>query len=302
MKKQIVITGATGLIGSHLVKRLSDSYQLTLLTRNPKKYIDNDNLKYKYWDGKSAIPEIVVGCYGIINLLGENIGKKRWTQSQKDLILNSRQDAAQGILDSINQSTIKPSVWIQASATGYYGQNADSIFNENSPKEKKSFLADVCEIWEQPVKELNNDFIRKVIVRTGIVLAKRSDLWKQLTLSFKFGVAAIPGSGKQHLPWIHIHDEVSAIIEALENDTYEGIFNLASPNNCTMKELVGAIKSQKRSIITLPIPTFFLKALFGEEMTKEVVLSDQKVVPQHLLDKQFQFKYSRINEAVKDLA
>ena len=302
MKKQIVIIGATGLIGSELTKQLVNNYNLILLTRNPQKYASNESIQYKYWDGKSPITEILNGCYAVVNLLGENIGKKRWSKNQKELILNSREDAAQGILKSIEECNIKPQVWVQASATGYYGQDANSIFNEDSPKGKNSFLADVCELWEKSINDLDDTSVRKVIIRTGVVLAKKSDLWKQLTMSFNFGVAAIPGSGKKYLPWIHIDDEVSAIVQAIQNNSYEGIFNLAAPNNATMKQIVNAIKIYHKSFITLPIPAFVLEILFGKEMTKEIVLTDQQVVPQHLIDKQFKFKYENIQDAVKALS
>lgn len=301
MKKQIVITGATGLIGSELVNQLKDNYHLILLTRNPHQYASNKCLEYKYWDGKSSIAEIINGCYAIINLVGENIGKKRWSKNQKNLILDSRQNAASSILNSINECNIKPQVWLQASATGYYGQNSNSLFDENSPKGRNSFLADVCESWEKPIKELKDDSVRKVIIRTGVVLATHSDLWKQLTMSFRFGIAATPGSGKQHLPWIHIDDEIEAIVQALQNDSLSGIFNLAAPDTATMKQVVDEIKKYKKSFITVFIPSFFLQILFGKEMTREIVLTDQQVIPKRLLENQFKFKYTNIKDAVKSL-
>lgn len=301
-QKQIVITGGTGLIGSKLTEKLKDNYKLIILTRNPSKYKNSGNIEYTYWDGKTTIPDIINGSHAIINLIGENIGKKRWTKKEKSLIVNSRQDAAVSILESIKHCDIKPKLWLQASATGYYGQETNVELDESSKKAENSFLADVCELWEKSINDLDDASVRKVIVRTGVVLASNSYLWKQLTLSFKFGVAAIPGSGNDYLPWIHIDDEVDAIVQAVEDETYMGIFNLCSPLNCTMKELVLAIKSKKKSFITLPIPAFFLEILFGQEMTKEVILTDQKVIPRHLLNKNFKFTYSNIDKAVANLS
>lgn len=301
MKKRIIITGATGFIGSQLTELLKDKYDLVLLTRNPDKYTDTEWVHYVYWDGKSVIKEIVEGSYAIINLIGENIGKKRWTDKQKELILNSRRNAAKAVLKSIQTSTNKPDVWIQASATGYYGPYVGEIFDEASPKGKRSFLADVCEEWERPIKQLEDQHIRKVIIRTGVVLARNSDLWKQLNLSFAFGIAAIVGNGKQHLPWIHIEDEANIFVSALENKNWSGIFNAAAPELTTMKSIVSAIKKKRWSLIKLYIPRWLLIILFGKEKTNEIVMTDQKVIPKHLVDVGFTFKYPFIKKAVADL-
>lgn len=303
MKKKIVITGGTGLIGSYLVKQLVDinKYDLILLTRNPDKYTNTATVSYVKWNGRETIPHILNGVYAIINLIGENIGEKRWSEKQRDLILSSRKDAANAISKSVELCQNKPQVWIQASASGFYGQANVGLLDESSPKGKNSFLADVCEEWEKPIKELQNTTIRKVIIRTGVVLAKNSDLWKQLTMSFTWGVAAIPGSGKQYLPWIHIDDEVGVILFVLDNENCSGVFNLSAPESSTMKDIIGAIKMLKYSFITLKIPRWFLQILFGKDKTNELILTNQHVVPKHLLENNFLFKYPSIKGAVENL-
>lgn len=301
MKEQIVITGSTGLIGSHLIKKLENKYRLVLLTRNPSRYSNTESTEYVYWDGKSPIAQILENSLAVINLIGENIGDKRWTAKQKSLILNSRKDAAIAISYSIKACKAKPKVWIQASATGLYGQESDIIFNESSPKAPKSFLADVCEAWEKPITELDAPDVRKVIVRTGVVLAQDSDLWKQLNKSFDLGIAAIAGNGWQHLPWIHIEDEVNAILFTLDNNECDGAFNLVAPFGATMKEVIEAIGSFRRNYISIHIPAWFLRIIFGTDKACELVLTNQHVTPEKLLEKRFLFKYGSIEEAVKDL-
>ena len=301
MKKRIVITGSTGLIGSYLVEELKDRYELILLTRNPDKHVSSDSVKYVYWDGITAINEVLEGSYGVINLIGENIGSKNWSQDQKKRILNSRVDAAQAISKSIELCNLKPKIWIQGSATGFYGQSSNVIFDESSPEGVDSFLAHVCAEWEKPIRELKDENIRKIIIRTGVVLAKNSDLWKQLNQSFQFGVAAIVGNGKQTLPWIHIEDEVNAISYLLKNEALSGTYNLVVPTKTSMSEVIDAIKTKKRSFITLCIPRWFLSLIFGKEKTNELVLTDQIVVPKNLLDGNFEFKYSSILQTVDKL-
>lgn len=301
MKKRVIITGGTGLIGSYLTKRLISDYELILLTRSPQKYKETQSIGYVYWDGESLIPGILEGAYAIINLTGENIGSKRWTSAQKELILRSRSNAAKAIKESIDQCKHKPEVWIQASATGFYGQGSDTILNEYSPKGNSSFLADVCLEWEHPIDELDNPSVRKVIIRTGVVLAKNSDLWKQLTLPFFFKVAVTVGDGSQHLPWIHIDDEVEAIYTILANNDYKGVFNLVSPEDTTMQKLIGEINRKESALISLKLPAWLLSLVFGKEKTNELVLTDQQVYPTRLVETGFRFKYSSIREAVNSL-
>lgn len=299
MKNRIVITGSTGLIASHLVKQLK-GYELTMLTRTPDKYTSTESIKYVYWDGKNTISEILEDSYAIINLIGENIGHKNWSSHQKELILNSRIDAAQAISNSIELCKKKPQVWIQGSATGFYGQSQNVVFDEFSPKGENSFLAEVCQEWERPIRNLNTDSLRKIVIRTGVVLAKNSDLWKQLNQSFLFRVAAVVGNGKQILPWIHIEDEVEAILFLLENENLSGTFNLVAPIRTSMNEVVLAMKKYKKSFLTIFIPQWFLNLIFGKDKTEELVLTNQNVIPRNLLRAKFEFKYRCIVDVVEN--
>lgn len=301
MKKRIIITGGTGLIGTYLTKEFPTDYEFIMLTRNPDQHKVNQSIAYVYWDGESAIPSILEGAYAIINLIGENIGAKAWTHVQKAKILKSRTNAALAIKTSIEECEHKPEVWIQASAAGFYGQGIKKTVDEFSPKGANSFLADVCQQWEQPIKDLNEPTVRKVIIRTGVVLAKDSDLWKQLTLPFCFKVAVTVGNGKQFLPWIHIKDEAKAIHTLLTNKNCEGIFNLVSPEETTMQQLVKEIKDNKRVIASVKIPAQLLSLVMGREKTKELVLTDQRVAPRRLLEFGFSFQYPSIKDAVASL-
>lgn len=298
--KKVVITGGTGYLGKHLVNELHKAYKIVILTRNPHKYKNMGNVLYEEWDNLNTIEEKLEEAYAIINLAGENIGSKKWTQDQKKKILNSRITAAQTIKKSIELCNNKPKVWIQASATGYYGVQNHTVFDEGSPKGEGSFLSDVCYEWEKPINALDSH-IRKLIIRTGVVLSLDSSLVKQLIMSFKFGVKSIPGNGGEYLPWIHIEDEVRAIKFLLSHEECSGIFNLTSPESSSMQQIINEIGKYKNSIISLHIPKFFLKLIFGKEMTEEIILTNQKIYPKKLLDAQFQFKYTNIQEAISQI-
>lgn len=290
--KKIIITGGTGFLGRYLIKNLQDAYTVVVLTRNPHKYKNTDHVFYKGWDEEEVWEE----AYAVINLAGENIGAKKWTQKQKERIIASRVITTKTIKKSIEQCQVKPRVWLQASATGYYGIQGDEVYKEDSPK-GKGFLAEVCYEWEKPVHELSFP-LRKVIVRTGVVLAAHSSLFKQLTKSFEFAIKAIPGRGTNYLPWIYLQDEIQAIRFLLDREECSGIFNLTSPHSSSITEIMNEIGKYKKSIISIHIPKWFLEFLFGKEMTEQIILTNQKVYPERLLQAGFTFTYPIIQKAV----
>lgn len=300
--KRLIITGGTGYIGSSLINLLKKKYEIIVLTRQPNKYKSDKNLEFKKWDGESLITHFLNDAYGVINLIGENIGKGIWTAKQKVKIIDSRFHAAFIIKKSIENCTSKPKVWIQASATGIYGPwNGHDTLYEDAPNSDQSFLADVCEEWERPIKSLTTTDVRKIIIRTGVVLSKESEFMKKFLMSFSFGVATIVGSGENYVPWIHLEDEVNAIRFLLENESCAGVFNLSAPNGVTTARLVDEIKEHKKSFLTIKVPKGILDMVFGREMVAELVLANQKVYPQRLLKEGFKFKYLTIQQAMQEM-
>lgn len=300
--KRLIIAGGTGYIGSELINSLKDEYELVVLTRSPKKYKSSKGVTYILWDTKTLITDLLEGCYGVINLAGEDIGRAAWTSHQKDKIVDSRFQPAHYIRKSIEETVEKPKVWIQASATGFYGEwNGDKPLDEYAPQGEDSFLADVCEEWERPIRTLQDNSVRKVIIRTGIVISSRSQFMAHFLQSFRYKVAAIVGTGDDFIPWIHLTDEVAAIKRLLECEDCAGTYNLVAPNSVTIEDLIDEIKFYKRSLLTLKIPRCILEMIYGRTKTADLILINQKVLPKRLLADGFQFRYEQIRQAMKEV-
>lgn len=291
--KSIAIWGGTGLIGQKLVENLHHDYEVMIITRNPdkaksifsEKVLISKDLPYRR-------PEIIV------NLAGENVGSKLWSQTQKEKIRYSRIITTRNIVNYVNSLESPPESLIQASAMGYYGINNTQLLNENSP-EGKGFLADVTADWEAETEDLRND-VRKIIIRTGVVLSNRGGMLKKLLLPFRLFIGGHLGSGNQFVSWIHIEDEVNAIRFLIENKSSKGVFNLTSPNPLSFREFAVTLGNVLKRPSCIHIPSAAIKMIFGE-MGKEILLGGQKAYPEKLMDSNFVFKYPNLDDALKNL-
>jgi len=220
---KILITGGSGLIGRDLIDALLiDGHQISVLTRNPDKFSSDLSVGFQAvkWDGASpdGWDHILEEIDAVINLAGESIaGKslpailtKRWSENQKQRIKKSRQDIGKALTESIMAASRKPGVFIQASAVGYYGPQGEAAIYENTPA-GKDYLAEVCQAWEASTAEVEERGIRRVILRTGLVLAADGGILPIMLLPFRFFAGGPIGGGKQYIPWIHIQDQVNAI-------------------------------------------------------------------------------------------
>lgn len=299
--KRVVITGGTGLIGKRLVELLSEKYEVIVLTRKPDHYTDSLFLKYAGWDGITPVPDIVNGAYAVINLAGENIGNRRWTEKQKGIISTSRTNAAEAIAQSIRVAEVKPEIWIQASATGYYRHSHNLALTETAPHEYSGFLSTLCEQWEFPAQNLDLPEVRTVIIRSGVVLTYEGGIWPQLTAPLNFGCMVIPGNGEQYLSWIHIRDEIRAIAFLLSKPDSSGIYNLTAPEPCTIQYLMKTAGLNRKYLFSFHVPAWILKIVLGKEKTEELILADQYIIPDHLKIEGFEFIYKTIEDASRAL-
>jgi uncharacterized protein (TIGR01777 family) len=299
----IVLAGATGLIGRRIVQRLVEAQnEVVVLTRNPSKRIGLSTapIRLVQWDARTPGDWCtqLKGADAVINLSGESIGGKRWTLAQKRRILSSRIDATNAIVDAIGASRRKPQVLVNASAVGYYGETGDEEVLESHPS-GNDFLADVCRQWESAARAAERYGVRVVLPRSGVVLDRHAGALKKLLLPFRLFVGGPLGSGHQWFPWIHLEDEVGAILFAIESPAMTGPVNVVAPELVTMREFSGALGRALKRPSWAPVPAFLLKIALGE--MSDMVLKGQRTIPRRLLDAGYRFRFPRLDEALLDL-
>jgi len=300
---KIVIIGGTGVIGSVVCQTLKKrGDEILLISRNAEsaksKKILADN--YFTWDYKSIeklIPKIN-GFEALINLSGTPIAGKRWNKKYMEEIRNSRVNTTSLLTDAICKCNKKPNVFISASAAGYYGNRGEIILTEDSSA-GNDFLSNVCVEWENASEKVTDENVRLVLIRTGIVLTKKGGAFKKMLLPFKLFLGGPLGNGKQWFPWIHIYDEVNAIVFALENIKINGPLNLTAPTSIRMNNFSKALGKVLRRPSFFKVPKFVLRIAVGK-IADNLVLS-QRVYPQKLIDNEFQFQYDTIDKALEDL-
>ena len=300
---KIVLTGGTGFIGSALLKRLErEKHNVVLLSRNPDTVVHfkTNFVEIDRWDGKSVgrWAEHVDGAEAVINLAGEPLAAKRWTEIQKARIVSSRVDGAKAIVAAIAGAQKKPSVLVNASAVGYYG-NVESGDVTETHARGTDFLAQTCARWEEAARAAEEHGVRVVLLRTGIVLGKDGGALKKMLLPFKLFVGGSLGSGRQWFPWVHRDDVVSAILFALEKVALSGPVNVASPESVTMKEFCKRLGRVMRRPSWAPVPAFVLQIVLGE--MSAVVLTGQRVVPGKLEAAGYNFQYPKLDGALEDI-
>ena len=303
---KIAITGATGFVGSRLVERLSASgHQILVLTRNlaaaqkvfPKSAFPNLEIVAYTPTASGAWQEAIALCDGVVNLAGEPIAEKRWTPQQKQEILNSRKLGTQKIVEAIALANPKPKVLVNASAIGYYGTSETATFDETSPP-GKDFLAQVCQAWEAEAQKVTQAGVRLVILRLGIVLGQGGAIAKMIA-PFKVFAGGPLGTGRQWFSWIYLDDLVNLIIQALTKPEMEGVFNATAPNPVRMSELAQTMGEIMQRPSWLPVPSFALETLLGEGAM--VVLEGQQVLPQRTQASGFNYQYSTVKQALKEI-
>lgn len=294
MSNRMLITGGTGLIGRSLIKALGNKYAITVVTRDPSraKRLLGDTTNYITAEALTSVAEFDA----VINLAGEPIADKRWTDTQKERICSSRWDITQQLVDLINAAKKPPRVLISGSAIGVYGRQGDTLVTEEFTEFNEEFSRDVCKKWEDIATQANT---RVCIMRTGVVLSSQGGALDKMLMPFRFGLGGPISTGKQFMAWIHIEDMVRGIQYLLENDASKGVYNFTSPNPNTNHFFSLALARRLERPCLFRVPAFVIKTLMGE--SSDLVLFGQKVVPQNLLDEGFTFSYPTLKEALKEL-
>ena len=300
---RILITGGTGLIGSALSRSLvEDGYEVTILTRSPERQQAQaqGGLVFEEWDGETVADwgQQVSKVDAIVNLAGAGIAEGRWTSARKQRIRESRIRTGQALVSAIEGSGTVPKVLIQSSAVGYYGPGDDQALSEDASP-GSDFLAGVCVDWEASTAPVESLGVRRVVIRTGVVLSAQGGALPRMTLPFRLFAGGPLGSGRQYFPWIHIDDEVAAIRFLLEDEQASGPFNLAAPNPPANKEFVRHLGQVMGRPSLMPTPSIALRTLFGEMST--VLLDGQRAVPSRLQEAGYQFIFPDPVAALRDL-
>ncbi len=291
LPQRIAVTGATGMIGSALVGHLkSEGHTVQKLVRRP--VVSSDEIA---WDPKEGTIDLAAleGVDAIIHLAGANVGDRRWTKRYKAEILNSRLLGTNTIATAVSQ--LKPSVFISASAIGWYGETGNRAVTEND-RPGDDFLATVCKEWESAA-DLAGD-VRTIKLRTGLVLEPNSGALGKMLPLFRFGLGGKLGNGKQWWSWITLHDQIKAICFLLENQI-EGAVNLTSPNPATNQEFTSALARAMRRPALFPVPGFALKLVLGGFSSE--ILGSKRVIPKKLTDAGFQFDFPHLAPALAEL-
>ena len=291
---KVAITGSSGLIGSSLVSFLSEKNITVskILREEPK----DDDISWRPEDGDwdSAYAG---GIDGIVHLAGENIASGRWTKAKKKKIRNSRIEGTKSLCEQILKLPKPPSVFICASAIGYYGDRGMEFLNEGSSR-GSGFLPDVCLGWEEATEPLSKAGIRVVNVRFGIVLSKDGGALAKMLTPFKMKMGGKIGSGTQQISWVAIDDVTGAIYHTLVTDSLKGPVNITAPNPVSNKEFTNTLGEELKTPTVIPMPAFAARLAFGE-MANDLLLASTKVAPKRLSDSGYEFQYPKLEPALK---
>ena len=296
---KLVITGATGFIGSALCSQLLQrGHHLTLLTRRAPPDASTPGKTWRHWmPGTSGEWEASLdGADGVINLAGEPIAARRWTANQKQRIHLSRTEATRSIVEAFAKAKRKPAFLLNGSAVGYYGPHGDEIVAEETPA-GSDFLSSVCRAWEGEAQKAEPMGIRVVRLRTGIVLGPHGGALAKMLLPFKVFVGGPLGSGAQWMSWIHLEDELGLILHLIETPQAAGAVNATAPNPATMKEFCQTLGKVMHRPSWAPVPSFALRLMLGE--MADMLLTGQRVVPAAAQKLGYQFRYSNLSDALK---
>jgi uncharacterized protein (TIGR01777 family) len=289
---KILITGGTGLVGKRLTAMLIErKHEVRILSRNPK------GVNEFKWDvSKNFIDaQVLDNIDFIIHLAGAGIADKRWSNERKKVIIDSRVATANLLFHKIKAQNISLTGFISASGSNYYGaQTSDKIFEEKE-EAGTDFLGDVCQKWEAAANQFKELNIPVTILRTGVVLSKKGGALEKM----KTPIISPLGSGQQYMSWIHIHDLCNVYIKAVEED-FRGVYNTVSPEYQTSNSFSKTLaKVTQRPYLSIPVPGFLLKLVFGELAI--ILLEGSRLSSSKIEKKGFVFKYLNLKEALKSL-
>ncbi len=305
---RVLITGGSGRIGLALVAPLAArGHEVVVLSRDPARVRALPaGARAERWDGRTAAgwEALLTAGTAVVNLAGEPVAAGRWTAERKRRIRASRVEAGEAVTAAIRHAAAAgrpPSVLLQASAVGYYGDAGDRELSEDHPPAPPAadFLAEVCAAWEAataPVEELG---VRRAVLRTGIVLDAGGGALAKMLPPFRLGAGGPLGNGRQWFPWIHHADETEAMLFLLASAAARGPYNLCAPRPVTNADFAHALGRQLHRPSVLPAPAAALRLVLGE--MAGALLASQRALPRRLLAAGYTFRFPDLAEALRDL-
>ncbi|MCA1624919.1 MAG: TIGR01777 family oxidoreductase [Acidobacteria bacterium] len=293
---KILISGASGLVGTHLIPTLkAKGHEIYKLVR--KTPDSSDEIR---WDAEKGFNETeqskLENFDAVVHLAGDNVASENWSREKKRRIRDSRVLGTRVLVDALKNSQNPTRIFVAASAVGFYGGRKDEVLTEES-SEGEGFLTEVCTAWEDEIEKAET-FARVVILRIGVVLAENGGALEKMLTPFKLGVGGVIGSGNQWMSWISLDDLIKIIHFALRNEYLSGAVNAVAPNPVTNKEFTKTLGKVLHRPTILPIPAFAIKLMFGE-MGKTLLLEGTRVLPKKLQDAGFEFQFSNLETAIK---
>ena len=293
---EIAIAGSTGLVGSALVRALkAGGHKVRRLVRSDNE-LGADNI---LWNSRQGIRDLyrLEGIDAFVNLSGESIAGGRWTPSRMRDIQRSRVDATRMLVDRVGRLQKKPSVFINASAIGYYGDRGDEVLNEKSGP-GDGFLPEVVQAWESEASRARAKGMRLVCTRFGIILSGNGGALVKMLPPFRMGIGGKLGSGRQWMSWVSLTDAINAILHAIEKTELEGPVNVVAPTPVSNAEFTRVLAGVLWRPALFPVPAAALKLMMGQ-MAEELLLASQRVLPGELERTGFQFTHQGLEGALR---
>ncbi|MDH5232860.1 MAG: TIGR01777 family oxidoreductase [Gammaproteobacteria bacterium] len=296
--QRVLVTGGTGFIGETLVNQLLDAgHEVTVWVRDPIR------AAYLFTSRASCVSSLmqINPCKQfdlVINLAGAPVVGPRWNASRKKLLLSSRLDTTQELINWVKQAEIKPDTWIQASAIGYYGVRDESEQLSEDSKKGEGFMAELCDQWESLARSVDSLGLRRITLRFGLVFGPGGAL-PPLVLPHYFALGAKLGSGQQMMSWIHRQDLLKLFAEAITNHTMQGTYNAVAPDSISQSEFARAVAKKLKRPFWLTIPATPLRWLLGE--LAQLFADGQYVIPKRLQTENFTFDFPTLDSALEDL-
>jgi hypothetical protein len=297
--KRFLVSGGTGFIGTALCRTLLDQgHVVTVLSRQGEQAGARFNNRLRALASCSELKD-TDSFDVVVNLAGAPVVGPPWTAARRTVLLRSRLDTTQQLLDYVQRCEHKPALWLQASAIGYYGSDSARTCDENTLA-GEGFAADLCRQWEEQSAALPALGVRRVVLRFGLVFGHTGGSFPPLALPFRFGLGAVIGTGEQTLAWVHLDDVLGAMAWTVRHSELSGVFNLVAPDAVTYRGFAQQLGVVLRRPVFLRVPQWVLSLLLGEMAL--MLTHGPRIVPRRLQEAGYQFRHGTLDTALRDLS